>query len=256
MWSRLRHGRRKRNTPWWRWGTRTQAAEPSRSILSSDDESLETREGRTAEQDAREYVNIPRRRVYSPSDSKSNPDPLAEFPEEWMRPNDFSEGADRILTRSRSKSVPPNATLGSTLTGTQLAAAEVAEVGRQTSESAQFWAEREARLPNVKRYNTNWGDYMLRRILTDARSVAEYVASVPWKDNRNWAEGRVLAAVMDDLMAEFGAEKVRNSQGCESALRRIEALRVGDQTGNWDIADNDMAKLNVSLWTKEGESAA
>lgn len=156
-------------------------------------------------------------------------------------PSNEADETDRLLNGAKNRG---DATLGSTLTGTQLDEAGRGDIESPVNESDQFWVEREARFPNVKLYDRNWGSYMIKRMLTEARTVTEYVTAVEWKDRRNWAESRVLAAVIDDMLSEFGIDKVRNFQGCESALRRIEALRLGDQTGNWDVAKNDLKKLS------------
>ena len=57
-----------------------------------------------------------------------------------------------------------------------------------------------------------------------------------WKKDRNDREAQTLSRVLDLAIVEFGTNVVEKSAAFEVLLRRLHAVYMADQQGNWNLA--------------------
>lgn len=103
----------------------------------------------------------------------------------------------------------------------------------------KFWAAKAAqqyKAPQVV-YKEKKGEELLRRILGYFPNVSTCAHAVVWKQDPHRREAKSIALQLDSLIVDMGVLQLRDSFVGEMMLRRFEALRIGNKTGDWSLLE-------------------
>ncbi|CAN8063814.1 unnamed protein product [Agarophyton chilense] len=80
------------------------------------------------------------------------------------------------------------------------------------------------------------GENMLRKALTNYPTVSAWVEAQRLTNLRSKREAASLAKIVDCIIGSFGIMRARRELAVEVALRRLAAVIMAENSGNWDAA--------------------
>lgn len=113
----------------------------------------------------------------------------------------------------------------------------------------RFWRDfREVPFPRQRlQADSREGARMLRRALTDYRTVSQFVEARRYRFGRNGREAYTLARVVDATIDSLGIMRAKDELSVEIAIRRLTAILVFEETGSWETAEEIEAVGAVDL---------